>query len=60
MDSMSFQFNWEEYTETYTQQVKELIEKKALGELYRNSQFKPPEVKPWKSELEKMLATLEE
>jgi DNA end-binding protein Ku len=60
VDSMSFQFNWEEYTETYTQQVKELIEKKALGEPIEIPEFKPPEVKSLEAELEKMLATLEE
>lgn len=59
VDSMSFQFNWEEYTETYTQQVKELIEKKALGEPIEIPEFKPPEVKSLEAELEKMLATIE-
>ncbi len=60
VDSMAFHFNWEDYTETYTQQVKELIEKKALGEPIEIPEFKPPEVKSLEAELERMLATVED
>jgi DNA end-binding protein Ku len=60
VDNMTFQFNWEEYIETYTQQVKELIEKKALGEPIEIPEFKPPEVRSLEAELEKMLATAED
>lgn len=60
VDHMSFHFNWEEYTETYTTQVKELIEKKALGEPIEIPEFKPPEVRSLEAELEKMLATADD
>ena len=60
VDNMTFHFNWEEYTESYTQQVQELIEKKALGEPIEIPEFKPPEVRSLEAELEKMLATAEE
>ena len=56
IDKMTFQFKWEEYYETYTKQVKELIEKKALGEPIEIPEFKPPEIKSLEAELEKMLA----
>lgn len=29
---MTFNFDWSKYTETYTQEVKELVEKKFIGE----------------------------
>ena len=57
IDKMNFQFNWEEYYETYTKQLKELIEKKALGEPIEIPEYKPPEVRSLEAELEKMLAT---
>jgi DNA end-binding protein Ku len=60
VDNMDFQFNWEEYTETYTREVRELIEKKALGEPIEIPEFKPPEVRSLEAELERMLATAEE
>lgn len=60
VDNMAFHFNWEEYTETYNQQVKELIEKKALGEPIEIPEFKPPEVRSLEAELEKMLATADQ
>lgn len=59
IDKMNFQFNWEEYYETYTKQLKELIEKKALGEPIEIPEYKPPEVRSLEAELEKMIATAE-
>lgn len=60
VEKMTFDFNWEEYYETYTKQVKELIERKALGEEVEIPEFKPPEIRSLEAELEKMLATAEE
>lgn len=60
VDNMTYHFNWKNYTESYTQQVKELIEKKALGEPIEVPKFKPPEVRSLEAELEKMLAIGEE
>lgn len=57
VDNMTFQFNWEEYHESYTEEVKKLIERKALGEPIEVPEYKPPEVKSLEVELEKMLAT---
>ena len=60
VENMTYHFNWEDYTESYTEQVKELIEKKALGEPIEIPEFKPPEVRSLEAELEKMLATSED
>ncbi len=60
LEKMSFDFNWNEYTETYTQEIQELIERKALGEEVEIPEFKPPEIKSLEAELEKMLVTVEE
>lgn len=60
VDNMAFHFNWEEYYETYTKEVTELIEKKALGEPVEIPEYKPAEVKSLEAELEKMLATAEQ
>lgn len=59
VDNMAFQFNWEEYYESYTREVKELIEKKALGEPVEIPEYKPPEVKSLEAELERMLTAPE-
>lgn len=56
IEKMSFKFNWPSYTETFTQEVKELIEKKFLGEEIKVAEFKLPETRSVESELEKMLA----
>ena len=59
MESMIFDFDWTDYSETYTQQLKELIEKKATGEELI-PELKPPETRSLEKELEKMLAMMEE
>ncbi len=55
VDKMTFKFEWPKYKETYTQEVKELIEKKFLGEELEVAEFKVPETRSIESELEKML-----
>jgi len=57
VEKMTFNFDWTNYNETYTQQVRELIERKALGEEVEKPELKPAEIKALESELEKMLAT---
>ena len=57
LEKMTFNFDWTEYTETYTQEIQELIERKALGEEVEIPEFKPPEIKSLEAELEKMLIT---
>ena len=52
---MTFKFDWAKYTETYTQEVKELVEKKFLGEKVEAPEFKLPETRSIEAELEKML-----
>jgi DNA end-binding protein Ku len=58
-DSMTFDFDWTRYSETYNQQLMELIEKKAAGEEII-PEIKPPETRSLEKELEKMLAMMEE
>lgn len=60
VDKMTFDFNWDEYSETYNKQVKELIERKALGEEIEVPEIKPPEIRSLEAELEKMLTMAEE
>ena len=55
VDKMTFKFEWPKYKETYTQEVKELIEKRFLGEELEVAEFKVPETRSIESELEKML-----
>jgi DNA end-binding protein Ku len=55
VEKMTFEFNWESYTETFTSEVKGLIEKKFLGEEVEIVDFKLPETRSIESELEKML-----
>jgi DNA end-binding protein Ku len=55
VEKMTFEFDWAEYTETYTQEVKELVEKKFLGEEVEVPEFKLPETRSIEAELEKML-----
>ncbi len=55
VEKMIFQFDWTKYTETYTQEVKELVEKKFLGEDIELAEFKLPETRSIEDELEKML-----
>lgn len=59
VDNMNFDFDWTEYSETYNQQLRELIEKKAAGEELI-PEIKPPETRSLEKELEKMLAMMEE
>jgi DNA end-binding protein Ku len=60
VEKMTFDFNWGEYQEEYTQQVKELIEKKALGEEIEVTELKLPVTRSLDAELEKMLSLVEE
>lgn len=55
VEKMTFKFDWTNYTETYTQEVKELVEKKFLGEEMEVTEFKLPETRSIEAELEKML-----
>ncbi len=55
VEKMTFKFDWTDYTETYTQEVKELVEKKFLGEEIEVAEFKLPETRSIEAELEKML-----
>jgi DNA end-binding protein Ku len=55
VEKMTFDFNWADYKEEYTDEVKKLIEKKALGEEVELEEIKPPETRSIESELEKML-----
>ena len=52
---MTFKFDWSKYTETYTQEVKELVEKKFLGEEMEVGELKYQKPRSIESELEKML-----
>lgn len=56
---MIIDFNWEEYYENYSKEVKNLIEKKSLGLEVDVPEYKPPEVRSLEAELEKMLAAEE-
>ncbi|WP_048189791.1 Ku protein [Methanobacterium sp. SMA-27] len=55
IEKMTFKFDWSKYTETYTQEVKELVEKKFIGEEVVVGEFKVPETRSIEAELEKML-----
>ena len=55
VEKMTFEFNWASYTETFTTEVKELIEKKFLGEEVEVVDFNLPETRSVEAELEKML-----
>lgn len=55
IDKMTFNFKWADYTETYTKEVKELIEKRFLGEEIEVEEFSLPETRSIEAELEKML-----
>jgi DNA end-binding protein Ku len=57
-NNMNFDFDWTQYSETYNQQLRELIEKKAAGEEII-PEIKPPETRSLEKELEKMLAIME-
>lgn len=58
VEKMSYDFNWSEYTETYTQEVRKLIERKALGEEIEVTDIKLAETKSLEAELEKMLGEI--
>jgi DNA end-binding protein Ku len=58
VEKMSYNFNWREYTETYTQEVRKLIERKALGEEIEVTDIKLAETKSLEAELEKMLGEI--
>lgn len=55
IDKMTFSFKWADYTENYTKEVKELIEKRFLGEEIEVEEFSLPETRSIEAELEKML-----
>ncbi|MBZ2165296.1 Ku protein [Methanobacterium spitsbergense] len=55
IEKMTFKFDWSKYTETYTQEVKELVERKFIGEEVVVGEFKVPETRSIEAELEKML-----
>ncbi|MDZ4172813.1 MAG: Ku protein [Methanobacteriaceae archaeon] len=55
IEKMTFKFNWSEYQEEYTAEVKKLIERKALGDELELESIKTPETRSVESELEKML-----
>ncbi len=57
INKMTFSFNWSSYAETYTKEVKELVEKKFLGEEIEVEEFNLPETRSIEAELEKMLET---
>ena len=59
VDNMTFNFDWTQYSEKYSNQLRELIEKKALGEEII-PEIKPPETRSLEAELEKMLAIVDE
>jgi DNA end-binding protein Ku len=58
VEKMSFDFNWSQYTETYTQEVRKLIEKKALGEEIEVTEVKLAETRSLEAELVKMLGEI--
>ncbi len=60
LENMTFDFDWTDYSETYTKEIRDLIERRALGEEVEIPEFKPPEVKSLEAELEKMLTTITE
>ena len=55
IEKMTFNFNWSEYQEEYTAEVKKLIERKALGDELEVESIKAPETRSVELELEKML-----
>lgn len=57
IDKMTFSFKWADYAETYTKEVKELIEKRFLGEEIEVEEFSLPETRSIEAELQKMLET---
>jgi DNA end-binding protein Ku len=59
VDMMTFDFDWTEYSEEYTQRVRELLEKRALGEEVEILEMKTPEERSIEAELEKMLEIAE-
>ncbi|MDD3984474.1 MAG: hypothetical protein PHY59_00950 [Methanobacterium sp.] len=54
IEKMTYNFVWSKYTETYTQEVKEAIEKKYLGEEIED-EYKIVETHSIEAELKKML-----
>jgi DNA end-binding protein Ku len=55
VEKLSFNFNWSQYMETYTQEVRKLIEKKALGEEIEVTEINLAETRSLEAELAKML-----
>lgn len=58
VEKASFDFDWSKYTETYTKEVRKLIEKKALGEEIEEAEAKLAETRSLEAELKKMLGEI--
>ncbi|MGZ7070627.1 MAG: non-homologous end joining protein Ku [Methanobacterium sp.] len=55
VQKMSFDFDWRQYTETYSKEVRKLIEKRAIGEEIKPTEVKLAETRSLGLELERML-----
>jgi DNA end-binding protein Ku len=55
VEKMTFDFDWTAYNEEYTQRVRKLLEKKAMGEEITPEEIKPAETRSLEAELERML-----
>jgi len=58
IEKMSFNFEWGQYTENYTKEVRKLIEKKALGEEIEDIPVKLPETRSLEAELTRMIGEI--
>lgn len=58
VEKMNFNFDWSKYTETYTKEVRKLIEKKALGEEIEETKVKLAETRSLEAELERMIGEI--
>ncbi|MDI9436942.1 MAG: DNA-binding protein [Euryarchaeota archaeon] len=59
VEKMTFNFDWTQYSEKYSKELRKLIEKKALGEEII-PEIKAPETRSLEAELDKMLAMVDE
>lgn len=59
IDKLTFDFDWIKYREEYTKNVRELLEKKALGEKIKVADIKPAEIRSIEAELDKILDLVE-
>ena len=58
VEKMTFDFDWSQYKETYTKEVRKLIERKALGEEIEEIPLKLPETRSLETELTKMIGEI--